>query len=161
MPLSLLRLRKHLQPLTWLLGFALLISVSPHLTQGLVLCIGESHVEVEASGPLHHASIAGMATSSTSAELRGADGSAFKESGAPCIDVPLRAARGSDLCHQAVSSHTAGVDVPHPKALLAAAAGLLFARQRAAQQAPARSFLSSDVPAPSFLRTLGSVALLI
>lgn len=42
MPLSLLHLRKPLKPLTWLLGIALLVSVSPHLTQGLD-CENEGH----------------------------------------------------------------------------------------------------------------------
>lgn len=169
MSLSLLTIRKHLRPLAWLLGIALLVSASPHLAQGLVLCIGEDHVEVEAFGTGHHAGDAAEEAGAFDAEVSAAaldasieESSALRQSDAPCIDVPLRAARADDPCHQAVSARLLqAADVLLAKASLPAVALLLGASASAASDAPTHPLPSSEVPAASSLRALSSVVLLI
>jgi hypothetical protein len=157
MPFSLLTIRKHLKPLTWLLGLALLLSASPHLAQGLVLCIGEDHVEVEASGAQHHAGSEGA--EKAPAALAATSSASFHDSSAACIDVPLRAARGNDLCHQATRSDQARADLLLPDVLLAAAA-LVFVGEPAAQEPPP-AYPSPAAEANPSLHALSSVVLLI
>lgn len=173
---SLLTVRKHLRPLAWLLGLALLVSASPHLAQGLVLCIGENHVEVETSGAGHHTSGQRPATASAPASLAPSTATAgataveasasfqvsraLYERGAACIDVPLRAARSSDLCHQAMRSAQDRADVLLPGALLQVAS-LLSEEDAARETPPAYPHPSPIAEANPSLRTLSSVVLLI
>lgn len=114
---SLLRARKRLAPLAWLLAFAVLTPVSTHLARGVVLCIGRDHVDIEIAGPGHHdgssdekpgrtLSFAGLTNPAPVFETASEDGDL------PCLDVPLRVARAADPCHQA-----AKVEAPNPVSL--------------------------------------------
>ena len=134
MKMSIHGVRKHLaKPLTWLMVLAMLSPLSPHITEGIALCIGEGHVGVEATGASHHedgrtAALAlaeTIALAETKSETQQASSShhpliaAAGESEAPsrseCSDVPLHLVKAGDACYQAVQSGEKE-DVPPPMA---------------------------------------------
>lgn len=111
---SLLKARKRLVPLVWLLALAVLAPASSHLAQGLVLCIGAGHVEVEATGSGHHDGRSKTPASvSRTLAIPAPPTPVFRKRSeredVPCLDVPLRFARAADLCHQAVKSEAPNV----------------------------------------------------
>ena len=118
MQISILDIRQRLAaPLAWLLALAVLAPASPHLAQGLVLCIGEKHVSVEAPSLAHHDG--NQATRSSDAPQGSPlfqDAEMDSQGEQPCMDLPLRIARAGDLCHQAIQSETPGPDDVSPLA---------------------------------------------
>ena len=123
---SLFYIRKRFAgPLAWLMVLAMLSPLSPHLAEGVALCIGESHVGVEATGAAHH-SDDGRATSLAPANAEGTasmlpghtPGALLAFTGAPeapspneCSDIPLRLVKTGDACYQAVQA-SGEPDVP-------------------------------------------------
>ena len=128
---SLFHIRKHLAaPLAWLMVLAMLSPLSPHLAEGVALCIGEGgHVGVEATGAAHHES--DSEREAPLAPAREGTGAPFAQSSpddspgaslvsadapeAPspdeCSDIPLRVVQPGDACYQAVQA-SGGPDVP-------------------------------------------------
>lgn len=111
MRLSLLNMRSRLKPLVWLVLLTMLPVFSPHLVEGVVLCIGESHVAVESVAANHHDGLDAQSNSQAQPDtdlgsfvraLRDEQGSAVSDSS--CLDLPLRITQGADRCHQAVQS---------------------------------------------------------
>lgn len=133
--LSLLRIRKHWAgPLAWLMVLAMLSPVSPHLVEGIALCLGEDHIGVEATGASHHEGLAAPLASAGAENIDTENTDAQKSSQpapprrtileeatqastAPssgedeCVDVPLRLVKTGDTCYQAVPSSSDGEQV--------------------------------------------------
>ncbi len=168
---SLLHIRRRLKPLVWLMLGALLPAFSPHLAQGVVLCIGEGHVAVESVQADHHDGDEKQASRLASSSLassglapmevrtvpaapvirdiqRGATGDA------PCTDVPIRITRAADTCHQAVQ-----VDTPGAEALSAGQPVASLDLDLSTRSS--RPVFSSDEATASSSRPLSTVVLLI
>ena len=130
MTFSLLHIRKRLAtPLAWLMVLAMLSPLSPHLVEGVALCIGEDHVGVEATGASHHSNdgrVAPLAPINTKdaasqpallpfghapSAPHAVAGASETPSPSECSDVPLRVVRSGDACYQAVQTG-GGPDVP-------------------------------------------------
>ena len=117
MAFSLFNIRKCAAgPVAWLMILAMLSPISPHVAEGVALCIGEGHVEVEAAGASHHdgrttplapigAGKRAQSVSQPHALLDAASQASPAPSGEEeCVDVPLRLVKTGDTCYQAVSS---------------------------------------------------------
>ena len=106
MPLSLLKTKKHLSPLAWLLVLAIFVPASPHIAQGLVLCIGQGHVKVEAAEAGHHErSVSNPVLTGSPIDVEHpapALQAASDRSESPCLDLPMPVT--ADICHQAARS---------------------------------------------------------
>lgn len=114
MHLSLLNMRTRLKPLVWLLLAAVMSSFSPHLAQGIVLCIGENHVAVESVQSAHHdnplSEYRTQANAFESGELQPTNVQHVSDNRTSCTDVPIWMSRAGDTCHQAIQVDTRGAD---------------------------------------------------
>ncbi|WP_022835873.1 hypothetical protein [Salisaeta longa] len=114
MRLSLLNIRSRLKPLVWLLLVTVLPSFSPHLAQGMVLCISESHVAVESARADHHDESRAQASTLSSHSLpmvaTFGDAQPTAVDDVSCTDVPIRMTRADDVCHPVIQVDTSGAD---------------------------------------------------
>ena len=153
---SLVSIRKRLAPAALLLVLLMLLPASTHVARGLVLCIGEGHVGVEAAGPSHHETRTdlGAAASGALGDHIEEVFTAATEKSSDCLDLSIGSAQATDVCHQAVKG-----DLPDVEALSlsqpAIALGPGFSADRPRRPAGAHA------PFPSSPASLSTVVLLI